>query len=202
MTRANDVRERCRNERWDSCQPFEGYKRPWGLKLCPQSVEISLFKAKCRTIYGVAAIAACRDGPAASRFCSEPHRNRRVGTTITARPIAPPADENWSWVQELSAGWASKPVAGGKESKSSTHNMIYRSFCDDDESSLKEPPVCESRFTRTRVVKFRQTACKEWSPKTRQHKKGETRHDAAAKQAATAFEINPLNKFIDKVPEL
>ena len=80
--------------------------------------------------------------------------------------------------------------------------MIYRSFCDDDESSLKEPPVCESRFTRTRVVKFRQTACKEWSPKTRQHKKGETRHDAAAKQAATAFEINPLNKFIDKVPEL
>ena len=68
MTRANDVRERCRNDRWDSCQTFEGYERPWGLKLCLWSVEISLFKAKCRIIHGVAVIVVCWDGFVVSRF--------------------------------------------------------------------------------------------------------------------------------------
>ena len=52
--------------------------------------------------------------------------------------------------------------------------MIYRSFCDDDEFSLKELPVCESCFTRIKMVKFRLTACKERSFITRQCKKGET----------------------------
>ena len=28
MTPANDVRERRRNDWWDSCQTFEGYERP------------------------------------------------------------------------------------------------------------------------------------------------------------------------------
>ena len=46
-------------------------------------------------------------------------------------------------------------VAGGKESKLSIHDMIYRSFCDDDEFSLKELSVCESCFTRIKMVKFR-----------------------------------------------
>ena len=32
--------------------------------------------------------------------------------------------------------------------------MIYRSFCDDDEFSLKELSVCESCFTRIRMVNF------------------------------------------------
>ena len=155
MTRANDVRERCRNDRWDSCQPFEGYERPWGLKLCLKSVEISLFKARCRNIYGVAVIVVCWDGFVVSRFSSELYRNRWVGTTISVWSIVLLVDENWSWVQELSAGWASKLVVGGKETKLSIHNMIYRSFCDDDEFSLKELSVCELCFTRIRVVIFR-----------------------------------------------
>ena len=46
-------------------------------------------------------------------------------------------------------------VVGGKESKLGIHNMIYRSFCDDDEFSLKELSVCESCFTRIKMVKFR-----------------------------------------------
>ena len=46
-------------------------------------------------------------------------------------------------------------VAGGKESRLSIHDMIYRSFCDDDEVSLKELSVYESCFTRIKRVKFR-----------------------------------------------
>ena len=59
--------------------------------------------------------------------------------------------------------------------------MIYRSFCDDDEFSLKELSVFESCFTRIKMVKFRSTACKERSLKTRQCKKEETRYDVAVK---------------------
>ena len=32
--------------------------------------------------------------------------------------------------------------------------MIYRSFCDDDEFSLKELSVCESCFTRIKMENF------------------------------------------------
>ena len=102
MTRANDVRERCRNDWWGSSQTFEGYERPLRVEFVSLK-EICLLKTRCRSIYGVAVILVCWDGFVVSRFCLELYRNRWVGTTISVWLIVllvkKTGAEFRSWVQ-------------------------------------------------------------------------------------------------------
>ena len=156
MARANDARERCRNDWWDNSQTFEGYERPWGLDSYLKSVEICLLKTRCRSIYGVAVFAVCWDRSVVSRFRLELSRNRWVGGATLIWSVVllvkKTGADITSQIQELSAGWASNQVAGGKESKLSIHDVIYRSFCDNDEFSPKGLSACESCFTRIKIV--------------------------------------------------